>query len=569
MNKLPFLELGNTGSMDFGRKNTSGSPFFLGVYMVGVFLFFVIVVVRLFHLTVVKGAYYGTLSDNNRVREIIIEPARGKIFDRKGVLLVANHDPVESEKKDRIVSSRIYYKPESTSHIIGYRQLADKDDLKNDICLNKLKLGDKTGKKGIEKSFECELRGVHGKKLIEVDSMGKYKKTLSVLEPQSGDNLTLALDSELQDKAQSLLKNNKGAIVALKPDTGEVLVLTSNPGFDPQVFEDGDTKESATYFTNEEKPMFNRATEGTYPPGSTFKMFVATAGLEEKAVTTDTIVDDKGVLKAGTRDFHNWYYLEYGRTEGEVDMLKSLQRSNDTYYYELGGKLGPEKIKKWAELFGFHNRTNIGIDEAIGVIPSTFWKQDTFHEQWFTGDSYNLAIGQGYVTATPLQVAIGTAAFANGGKRCQPQLLKNGSRDTAVAHCEDIPMAKSTYETVREGMRLACETGGTGYPFFDFRVKEATPSATVTQSPTPKDASEEALLAQNKSGTTRISVGCKTGTAESHAKSGKPHAWFTVFAPYDKPEIVLTVLVEESGQGSEIAAPIAKEILTSYFERVE
>src|SRR5690606_7205950 len=146
-------------------------------------------------------------------------------------------------------------------------------------------------------------------------------------------------------------------------------------------FEDGDAKTASAYFTDEDKPLYNRALEGVYPPGSVFKMFVVAAGLEEKVITNDYTVEDKGVLKAGEQNFHNWYYLEYGRTEGEVDVYKALQRSNDIYFYELGGKLGPEKIKKWAELFGFNNETGIGLFESKGIIPSSFWKEDVLNEQ--------------------------------------------------------------------------------------------------------------------------------------------------------------------------------------------
>lgn len=556
MNKLPFIQRGYTGSMDFQKKNNNYSPYFLGLYMLGVFIFFVIVVIRLFHLTVVKGAYYTTLSDNNRVREIIIEPKRGKIIDRKGVILAANHEPLETEKNGRLISSRIYYKPDSTGHVLGYRQTADKNDIKNDPCINKLKLGDKTGKKGVEKLYECELRGEHGKKLIEVDAMGKYIKTLSVMEPIGGHDIELALDSMLQDKAQELLKDKKGSVVGIKPSTGEVLILASNPTFNPQVFEDSALKETSRLLNDQDKPMFNRATEGTYPPGSTFKMFVAAAGLEEKSVTEDTVFQDDGVLKAGQRDFHNWYYLEYGKTEGDVNLLKSLQRSNDTYYYQLGAKLGPEKIKKWAEIFGFHSRTGIGLDEAEGIVPSTFWKEENLKEQWYLGDTYNLSIGQGYVTSTPLQVALATTPFANDGQYCNPMLLKKGSNPQATSQCENLPISRKTYEIIREGMKLACDPGGTAWPFFDFGIKESTPSAT------PSVATTSANLKP-------IDVGCKTGTAESHAVSGKPHAWFTVFAPYDNPEIVLTVIVEEGGQGSDVAAPIARDILQTYFERLQ
>ena len=565
MNKLPFIEKGHAGPMEFNRKSSGASPLFLWLYVFGIIIFLFIAIIRLFQLTVVKGTYYATLAENNRVREVVVEAERGNIYDRKGILLAGSHEGDAENELERVISSRMYYKPEATSHIIGYRQTADKNDMKQDPCLNKLKSGDKTGKSGIEKLFDCDLRGVYGKKLIEVDASGKYKRTIDFIPPQTGKELRLALDVTLQEKAQELMKGKKGAVVGVKPDTGEILVLFSSPTFNPQAFEDKDAQLAKAYFSDADKPLYNRAIEGVYPPGSTFKPFMVAAGLEEDAITTDTIFEDKGVLKAGEKEFNNWYYLEYGRTEGDVDVLKALQRSNDTYFYQLGGKLGPEKIKKWAELFGFQNKTGIGLNESEGIIPSSFWKEDVLKEQWYLGDTYNLSIGQGYVTTTPLQVAMGTAAFANGGYLCKPLLLKVGTNEAPKPECKKIPMSRKTYEIVREGMKMACETGGTGYPFFGFGIPEATVSAQLAKS--GKNSSDSAKLLQVPQ--KRIEVGCKTGTAESHSESGKPHAWFTIFAPLEDEEIALTVIVEEGGQGSDEAAPIAKEILKTYFQRIE
>ncbi len=554
---LPFLEKGSTGSISFGGGNSNPFRFVFLLYVVVVSAFFLMVIVRLFQLTIVKGNYYAQLAEDNRIHEIIIEAPRGKILDRKGITLAASTTPDITETKDRMSSKRLYYSSEATSHILGYRQIADSKDLEKDACLNKLKLGDKTGKKGVEQLYECDLRGVKGKKLVEVDALGNQIKTLSILPPVPGKDIQLALDSVLQEKAHALLKDQKGSVVALKPQTGEVLVLESAPGFDPQLFEDGDTKRTQELILDENKPLFNRALEGNYPPGSTFKMFIASAGLEEGVITPEETIEDKGVLEAGPLKFHNWYYLEYGKTDGEVDLIKSLQRSNDIYYYVLGGKLGPEKIKKWAEAFGFQNKTGIGLYENAGIVPSSFWKEQVLGERWYLGDTYNLSIGQGYVTSTPLQVAAATAVFANDGYLCRPQLLKSSSEKDR--NCKKVPISDSTYSIVRQGMKAACATGGTAYPFFDFRVGGNIASESA------KIASDEAELAQG----TRIEVGCKTGTAESHAESGMPHAWFTIFAPFDDPEIVMTVLIEEGGQGSDVASPIAKEILEAYFERVE
>jgi penicillin-binding protein 2 len=475
--KLPLIEKGYGSPYHFKKKTNEPSYLIFLLYSGGIFLFFLVAIIRLFHLTIVKGAYYTLLSDTNRTRQIIIEAPRGRIVDRKGILLATSTEKNPIDSLERVTALRTYINPEAVSHLLGYRQLADKNDIKNDPCLNKLTLGDKTGKNGIEKLYECALRGVNGKKFIEVDAHGKFVKTLDLISPVEGKELHLSVDMMLQEQAQKLLEGKKGAVVGIKPKTGEVLLLFSNPTFTSQAFEDGDNKAISGYMTSKEKPLYNRATEGLYPPGSTFKLFVATAGLEESAIKKDTKFEDKGVLKAGAQDFHNWYYLEYGRTEGDVDIYKALQRSNDIYFYQLGGKLGPEKIKKWAELFGFQNKSNIGLQEAEGIIPSSFWKQDTFHEQWYLGDTYNLSIGQGYVSASPLQVAMGTAAFANGGYLCKPLLLKVGSERADSPQCKKIPMHEATYMAVREGMKLACETGGTGWPFFDFGIKTKSASS--------------------------------------------------------------------------------------------
>ena len=225
-----------------------------------------------------------------------------------------------------------------------------------------------------------------------------------------------------------------------------------------------------------------------------------------------------------------------------VDVIKAIRRSNDIFFYKIGALLTPTKIKKWAEIFGYGTKTGLGLDEAEGLIPSLFWKEEVIKDRWYLGDTYNLSIGQGYLLVTPLQVTQATAVFANGGYLCKPQLLKVPSTASASKdkqNCKKLPISKKTLDLVRQGMKETCLAGGTGWPFFDFKPE----------------------------------VGCKTGTAESQSKETSPHAWFTVFAPYDPsaggPEIVLSVLVEEAGQGSDVAAPIAKEILKAYFERSE
>jgi len=545
MTKLPFFQKGDSKGLHFFSTNNRLVENAFFIYIAIIFLFLIILFLRLFQLTIVKGNYYRALSEQNRLREIVIEAPRGKIVDRKGFIIAQNLNPDINQKikpgildnNQKIISRRIYQNPETVAPLIGYRQIADVNDLKNDTCQYKLQLGDRTGKKGIEKLFDCELRGRPGKKLVEIDAQGQYLKTVDVIVPIPGNRIQLALDLELQKKAYELVKKTKAAIIVTNPKTGEILASVSSPSFNSQDFEDNSNNNIQNYLTNKENPLFNRVTEATYPPGSLFKLVVATAGLEEKSIDEKTEIDDKGSIKAGASTFGNWYFLQYGKVEGIVDIIKAIRRSNDIFFYKVGERTGVEKIKKWSDIFGLGKLTKIGIDEVEGIIPSTFWKKDLLKENWYLGDTYNLSIGQGYVGTTPLQMALVTDVFANGGYLCRPQLLKmNLSNDKFT--CKKLPISQKTIDLIREGMKQACSTGGTGWPLFDFTV-----------------------------GKIKIQTACKTGTAESHAASGMPHAWITAFAPFDKPEISVTVLIEEGGQGSDVAGPIAKEILKAYFER--
>ncbi len=538
--KLSFIKRGYQGGMDFQSDQTYGSSRLLYCFFLVVIIFFVVLSLRLFQLTVVKGEYYRRVAEGNRIREVIVEPLRGMLTDRKGAVLAKNLPADVHASGLRLSSKRVYSEPLAISQMVGYRQIADEKDTANDPCVAKITIGDKVGKKGAEKLFECDLRGVPGKKLIEVDASGNYVRTLTVIPPTDGRTVQMAMNVDLQKKASELLKDKKGAIVVLKPQTGEVLALFSSPTFNNQDFEDGVSEKVNSYLRSAEKPLFNRATEGTYPPGSIFKLAVATGVLEEKKVDENTQIEDTGVIRAGAAEFGNWYYREYGKTEGSVNMVKAIQRSNDIYFYRMGEKLGDVGIKTWAEKYGYGRQTGIGLEEAEGTIPSGFWKEEVLHEQWYLGDTYNYAIGQGYTLVTPLQVARATAAIANNGLLCKPKLLKVGANSETVdskqneSECVKLQIRKKTLDIIHQGMEAACTPGGTGWPLFNFVVP----------------------------------VACKTGTAESsYAGSQTPHAWFTAYAPAVNPEIVVTALVEEGGQGSDIAGPLVKAIFELYFHK--
>lgn len=547
MRSLPIIEKART---DTGFRSRSGDhrlPSFVMLVIISIG-FFLLIAIRLFQLSVVKGSYYRRLSEANRTKEIVIEARRGSLLDRNGRVITESKPPKKTSVKDRLVSDRVSEGNGAFGHAVGYIQLADTEALEHDRCVHKLQLGDSVGKKGVEKLYDCELRGINGYTLLELDATGIPVRTLGKVKPVDGSTIQLSIDRRLQEEAHRLFTENissqsanfpkpeqlaKGALIALEPSTGKVLTLYSNPSFNPNDFNQKNTQRVNSYLKDPLQPLFNRATEGSYPPGSIFKLFVAAGALEERAMKPDTIIEDTGKITAGPITFGNWYFLQYGKTDGEVNLVKALMRSNDIYFYKAGEKLGVTDMKKWAERFGFGKATELPFPQAEGLLPSPFWKEEVLKEQWYLGDTYNLSIGQGYLLTTPIQIAQASAVFANNGRLCAPQLKQSDQ-----PHCTKLPISDTTLSEVREGMRQACTAGGTGYPFFDF-------------APTGKG---------------RIQVGCKTGTAESHGTgSQSPHAWFTVFAPFDKPTIAVTVLVENAGQGSDVAAPIAKEFLTAFF----
>ncbi len=547
-----FLKKIKKAEIQFSHGGDRKMYFLFDIFFISIALLVSVLLIQLFNLTIVKGSYYKNLADNNRAKDVVIEAERGTITDRKGFVMAENIKPDVNISATRIESRRVYYFPVSASHVVGYRLKADSEDIKNDNCFPKIKSGDKVGKLAVEKLFECQLRGKNGKKLVETDAKGRIKRTLSVVNEKKGQTIQLALDSWLQKKTYNLIKGKKAAVIGLNPKTGEVLVLVSSPSFNSQAFEDGNEEEIKSYSEDKDKPLFNKALQGVYPPGSTFKPVIAAAALEEGKINAKTRFEDTGIIKAGSLTFGNWYYLEYGKKEGMVDIVEAIKRSNDIFFYKVGALLGPKIIKKYALRFGFGKKSGLGLPENEGTIPSPFWKEEKIKSHWFLGDTYNLSIGQGYLLSTPMQVTEEASVFANNGVLCKPKVLKNTLnnkkdsflRQYAEPECQSLGIKKETLALIRKGMRDACAPGGTGWPFFNFKVKVG-------------DSMK------------KMGVGCKTGTAQSHSKSRLPHAWFTIFAPFNNPKIVLTVLVEESGEGSNVAAPIAKQILKDYFERAK
>ncbi len=521
----------------------------------------ILIVARLFFLQIIKGSSYRNLSDVNRTKTIAIHAPRGIIFDRDGVPLVFNVPGFRLTMGDKIKlidknealkliskgktnleidSLRNYPYKELTSHVIGYIGQISQEELKEKEFVD-YKGGDLIGKMGIEGKYESVLRGVDGKELVEINSMGKTMRKLGKEDPIPGKNITLTLDIALQKAAFDAMKDTKKGAVIVSSPNGEILALLSKPSFDANLFTMGSAMQNSeslvTQILNdsENQPLLNRAIGGTYPPGSTFKLVTAAAGLEDKIIDKNFTVEDMGILKVGDFSFGNWYFMQYGKTEGEVNVVKGIMRSNDIFFYKLAELVGVDRLSRFAEKFGLGKKLGIDLSgEQSGTVPTQKWKKDIIGENWYLGDTYHYGIGQGFLLTTPLQVNILTQAIVNGGTIYQPHLLKNSKSEIRSSKF----LSKETVDLIKEGMIESCSTGGVAWPLFELKVKSKL-----------------------------LTVACKTGTAQHGGEETLPHAWITLFAPAEKPEIIVTVLSESSGEGSNIAAPIAKKILEEWFGR--
>ena len=536
---------------------------------------FSLLFIRLFSLTIIEGNSYKNLASENRIREINQKAPRGVIYDRNKIPLVRNipvfttidgeiffNKPQNSKELFIESSTRDYIYGEVFGNLLGYIGEVNPIDLKKLAPKNyldkyePLKLKDYIGKMGIEEAYDKILRGADGQEMYEADATGRYVRTLGRKASVAGRNVVLNIDLELQKTASEQLKDKRGAVVASNPITGEILALYSSPSFDPNKILKAEDLESV--FDNQDQPLFNRGISGAYPPGSTFKIITALAGLDNGAINRSYTVEDTGVIKVGEKySYANWYFTQYGKTEGHVDLVRALKRSNDIYFYKAGEKTGIENISKWAKKLGTGKTLGIDIKgEASGLMPDPEWRQKEKGEDWFLGDTYITAIGQGDILTTPLQVNFWTNTIANGGKLCKPFL------STSInSKCDDLNINKDHLATIQNGLVEACNEGGTGWPLFNFGVENDRLKIDNT------DFFESNTSSASAKTQVGITTACKTGTAEFGDPDDKTHAWFTVYAPVRKPQISVTVLVEEGGEGSSVAGPIAREILKKWFEK--
>ncbi|MBI5741011.1 MAG: penicillin-binding protein 2 [Nitrospirae bacterium] len=559
---------------------------------------FGVFVLRLWHLQIIKGPEYKKIAESNRSRVIDIPAPRGVIYDRNDVPLVRNilsfdismigehmpEDPgslaelgrvvevepghirklarassnpyevislrrnvsfeevarIEARKIDfpglqvEVASARGYIYGQTASHVLGYlgnptpRQLASPEfsDVPSQAFI---------GQFGIEKRYDGTLRGVAGKKIVEVDALGNVIRFVRIQKPGRGEDLKLTIDINAQMEAEKSLQDKTGAVVAIRPDTGEILALASSPSFDPNLFVGGIEREEWRGLTGDpRKPLMNRAISNQYPPGSTFKTVTALAALEGGIVTESTPAFCGGGTYFG-RLFRCW--KEGGH--GGVSLHRALVESCDVYFYEIGKRINIDLIAKYANALGLGSRTGIELDgEAQGIVPSTKWKLNARKDKWYQGETLSVAIGQGYLSVTPIQMARMIATVVNGGKLYKPHLVSDGSdakpERVLDFNPEYVEMVKSAL------VGVVYESGGTG-----------------------GRARSDIVSIGGKTGTAQVIAGAVRGKALSDEQ--QDHAWFIAFAPQQKPEIALAVFVEHGGHGGSTAAPIAKRVIEAYF----
>ncbi|MFZ2189697.1 MAG: penicillin-binding protein 2 [Candidatus Magasanikiibacteriota bacterium] len=601
--------------------NTSFTPkknFYLFVFLI---LSFSLIITRLIYLQIIKADVYQLSAENNRERIIPIVAERGLVYDRNNIQLTKNIPnfslalvpqdlPREKQTKNNLIdklsqllnidkneinkildeygsysyesiiikedidyekalsilidsnelpgiqiqrsSKRLYLHPteeaqntttttaNSFAHVLGYIGKLNKPEL-DELYKSGYLPSDSIGKTGIEKSYESFMRGTYGKKRIEVNATGKEQSIIAEEPPKPGFHIKLAIDANMQNNLEKIIQQNldvakkqRASGIVMNPNTGEILALVSLPSFDNNDFSGGITQTNyKKYIEDINNPLFNRAIGGTYPSGSTIKPVMASAALQEKIINGATSFLSTGGLQIGTWFFPDWQAGGHGVT----DVRKSLAWSVNTFYYYIGGGyndfvgLGVNKITDYLRKFNFAVKSGIDLPgEQAGFLPSKEWKETTKKERWYVGDTYNLSIGQGDLIVTPLQIANMTATIANGGTIYKPQIVKSAvdpiTKEEQTISPEIINknfIDEKNINIVRLGMRDCVIYGS---------------------------CRRLALLPFTSAG--------KTGTAQWNSNK-ENHAWFTSFAPFDNPEIVVTIMVEEGGEGSSISAPIAYE----------
>lgn len=581
---------------------------------IGMVLVLVILAARLWELQLIQGEAYVEMSRSNRIKLIRLAPSRGRILDCQGRVL-ANNDPsftfsvVRGELKDPVKVI------DKCSPILGItqermRRLIDQSrsiapflayPVKKNVTLEEVSLirssisdlkgvaleitprrvhpfgemlcqvlgtlgeisvqelaksaqmgyrtGDLVGKSGLEKEYEPYLKGVEGWERIEIDATGTHLGSVARKPPDQGADIVLTVDASFQKYAEEIFVHRAGSAIAVDPDTGRILAMVSKPGYDLNLFSPSISRRQwQSLSTDQSHPLENRSIRGLYSPASAFKAVTTLAALAEKVVTPEQTFTCKGELELAGQPFRCWNWNGHGK----ISMRRAIVESCDIYFYELGLKLGADRIARWAALLGFGQPTGVGLpDELPGLIPTSTWKQRTYGDPWKDGETVNLAIGQGYLVATPLQMAMMTVALANGGKLLRPSIVQGirGSDDRAIFdHVPvvrwEIPFDSKELAFLRDAMTgVVSENRGTGSKCRIPSLNVAGKTGTSQVMRTKQRVKEEALLPYHE----------------------RPHAIFVAYVDTMPKKIAVVVVVEHGGSGGKIAAPIARKIICRYY----
>lgn len=586
------------------------------VIVVFLLVAFCILIARLGYLQIIKGDEFRKKSENNAVRFRQIKPLRGLILDRNGNVLVDNkpsfdviyvpnknsanrlsveklkelyesrnmefpYDPaalknakpylpvkldknVDMEKIALVETNalilpgiyidvspiRLYLDGEVLAPVIGYTGEISREELEKNP--DKYAYGDVSGKHGLERSFDPYIRGRRGAELVEVNVHGKEIKNLGRIDPVSGYNMVLTIDADLQKAAWEAIAGKAGSAVVLDPRDGAVLAMVSSPSFDPNLFYEGISGELWSQLqSNPFAPLSNKAISGQYPPGSTYKLIVAAAALEEGMITPETKVFCNGSFTLGNRTYRCWKKGGHG----SVNLHQALVGSCDVYFYTVGKMLGVDKIAEYARRFGLGEIAGIDLpNEKKGLVPTKDWKLKRKKEAWQMGETISISIGQGFNLVTTLQLANAYAAFANGGTLWRPYLVKQIQSADGRAYKEFLPTKKGelnlkpeTIAVLNEALKgVVNEPGGTG-----------------------QNAKLSGVEVCGKTGTSQVLGLPENEKARRRKVLGafqKDHALFASYAPAQAPEIAIAVILENAGGGGAVAAPVARRILSAYFE---
>ena len=585
---------------------------------------------RLLDVEIIRGEEFFELSEENRYFNKRNKAERAIFLDRYGDPLVKNQkqylrllepDQLYSDKelldKEEALKflatdsaqisydfSRNYLYGEALASSLGYLSSVTAEDLDRN---ENIALDERLGRMGLERYFDEVLRSKAAHQKFEVNALGEKQKLVEYQEAVYGQNIETSLDPYLSTVAYQALDGKKGAVIIMDAETGNLLTLVSSPSYDPNVFEANfldkladpksrviseNGQKISDYLSDERQLFFNRSISGAYPPGSVFKLVTALGALEEEALDANTVVEDEGVLRVGDWEYANWYFTQYGRTEGSVDLVKAIARSNDIYFYKAAEWLGPAKLAQYSKLLSYGEKIGVELGgEVTGLVPDPSWKEEVLGESWYLGNTYHFGIGQGDLLVTPLQVAQMTQAIANHGSLCPASIL-----DTNNHACRDLSLKEENLNLVLEGMRAACSSGGTAYPLFPYNQEKELELGIMRSDGEIGDTNFEIGEEINKG----IMV-CKTGTAEFGGvdENGyrKTHAWLTSIVGVDfssredvdqegfenddlkdrwleeveggnnfPKKLVITVLVESDEEkpyreGSDDAAPVVAKIL--------